>query len=438
MTITVEQGDYSPEVEKKLKDYRKTAVMQGFRKGNVPMGIIRKLYSAGVKTEVVLNLVAEQFDKYVKENNIRVLGKALPVDEKTESDFAADTIVFAMDIAIAPEFDAGLSKEDVIDYYKIRIDDELTDRQVDMFASRQGQIVPAEECTADNDVLKGTLTELDGEGNAAPDGLTVADVMIMPEYVKDAEQKALFKGVKTGGRIVINPSRMYGETELAAVLKIDKEEAMKHTGDFSFEPSSIRRFEKHAINKELFDAVYGEGACADEAEFRKKIAEGLAVQLASDSDNRFLSDVRAYLEKRIDTLAYPEALLKKMMLAENDKLTEETLEKNFADDMKYLTWHLIRQDLVKNFNITVDTAAVKAVAKEATRVQFAQYGMTVVPDEYLENGAEKMMADKESLERLAERAVDVKLTECIKGAVTLNEKEISLDDFNKLEVGKKE
>ncbi|MCD8289053.1 MAG: trigger factor [Prevotella sp.] len=431
MTITVGQGDYAGEVEKELKNYRRKANVPGFRPGQVPMGMLRKMYGTSVKLDVVNKLVSDELYKYVKDNNIQMLGHALPSEAQQPQDLASDTDhTFVFDIAVAPEFELNLSEKDKVNYYKIKVDDALIDRQVEMFASRMGQYVKAEEY-AEGDMLKGDLTELDGTG-AKEGGLAVADAIIFPMYIKDEAQKKLYAGAKLGDKITVNPRKMYGDTELAALLKTDKDEALQHTGDFSFEVKEISRYEKHAVDQALFDNVYGTGSCADEKAFRERIAEGLKVQLQSDSDYKFLTDVRAYAEKKTGKLAFPEALLKRIMLEGSDDKDEAKIDKNFDASLHQLTWHLIKEKLVAAYEIKVSDDDVKAAAVEAARVQFAQYGMNNVPEEYLENYAGEMMKKRESLDGLVDRAVDVKLTAALKTAITLKEKEVSLDEFNKL------
>ena len=196
--------------------------------------------------------------------------------------------------------------------------------------------------------------------------------------------------------------------------------------------TEINHFQKHEVNQELFDGVYGKGNVADEQAFRDKIAEGLKAQLATDSDFRFIQDVRAYCEQKVGKLEYPDALLKRIMLANNKDKGEEYVEKNYEASIKELTWHLIKEQLVAANGVKIGDDDVKAAAKEAARAQFAQYGMNNVPEEYLDNYAAEMLKKADTVEPLVNRAIDRKLTEALKGVVSFNEKAISLDDFNKL------
>ncbi len=438
LTLTIEESDYADEVDKQLKEYRKRAKVDGFRPGSVPMGLVKKMYGLSAKMDVVNKLVSDQLYKYIEEKKLQMLGNALPSDKQEPQDLSLDTPhTFIFDIALAPAFEVKLSEKDTFDYYNIKVDDALIDRQVEMFASRYGSYVSVEEFSGDA-MVKGTLVELSAEGAALEGGLIVEDALVMPKYVSDEEQKKVFEGAKVGDVLTLTPRKMYGDTELAALLKVDKEEALKHEGAFSYAIKDITSFKNAAVDQTLFDNVYGAGACADEAAFRQKIAEGIVPQLSSDSDFKFLSDVRAFIEKQIGELSFPETLLKRIM-KENTKGEEkdeekvsEKVEANYPSSIQYLTWHLIKEKLVAQYEVKVEEADVQAAAVEAARVQFAQYGMNNVPAEYLENYAKEMLSKRESLDGVIDRAVEVKLTAALKGVVSLNNKEVSLEEFNKL------
>lgn len=432
MTITVEEADYKESVEKQLKDYRKKANIPGFRPGMVPMGLIKKQFGTSVKADVINKFIGEQLYKYVQDNKIQMLGQPLPSEKQEPQDLEHETTFnFVFDIAVAPEFEVKLSGHDKVAYYNIVADDALIDRQVEMFASRSGSYEKVEQYEG-NDLLKGDLRELDAEGNTLEGGITLSESTIMPSYIGNEDQKKLFEGAKLGDIITINPRQMYGDAEFAALLKLDKDEAAKHEGDFSYQITEISRYNKAAIDQKLFDSVFGEGVCADEAAFRAKIAEGLKVQLSSDSDFKFLMDCREHIEKKIGKLTFPDALLKRIMLASNEDKGEEFVEKNYEESIKQLTWHLIKEQLVASHEVKVDDADLKATAVEAARVQFAQYGMNNVPTEYLENYAEEMLKNRQSIDGLVDRAIDVKLTQVLKNVVKLDEKDVTLDEFNKL------
>ncbi len=436
MTITLEKEDYQGEVEKTLKDYRKRANVPGFRPGMTPMGLIKRQFGAAVKVDVVNKMLGEKLYEYVRENKIQMLGEPLPSDKQETLDFEGDApLTFKFDIAVAPEFEAKLSGKDKIDYYNITVDDKLIDQQVEMYQSRAGQYEKAEQYDSEQrDMLKGDLRELDEKGNVKEGGITVADAVLMPQYMKVDDQKKLFDGAKLGDIITWNPRKAYPESdvEVSSLLKIQKEEVKDHEGDFTFQITEISRFVKAEINQQLFDQTFGEGTVKDEKEFRQKIADIISQQFKADSDYKFLQDVRKHMEKKVGKLEFPEAILKRVMLNNNKDKGADFVEKNFEASIKELGWHLIKEQLVAAQEIKVEDDDLKNVAKEAARAQFAQYGMSNVPDEYLENYAAEMLKKRENVDGLVDRAVDVKLTAALKGVVKLNEKDITLEDFQKM------
>ena len=434
LTITVEEADYKENVEKTLNDYRKKANYPGFRPGMVPMGLVKKQFGTSAKMDAINKLIGEQIYKYVNDNKIQMLGEPLPSEKQEPQDLEkGTTFTFVFDIAVAPEFKMVLDGHNKLDHYTITVDDELIDRQVEMFASRAGSYDKAEVFEG-NDMLKGDIRELDAQGNTKEGGITVEAAVLMPEYIKVDDQKKLFEGAKLGDVITFNPKKAYPEndTEISSLLKIEREEAKDLTADFSYQITEIQRFKKHEINQELFDQLFGEGTVKNEEEFRNKIAEGLKEQLAVDADYKFILDVRAYCEKKVGKLEYPDALLKRIMLNNNQDKGEEFVEKNYEQSIKELTWHMIKEQLVAARDIKIEDADVLDAAKETARTQFAQYGMNNVPDEYVENYAKEILKKKENVDGLVDRAIDRKLVVALKDSVKLNEKEISLDDFNKM------
>ena len=435
LTMTIEPTDYQEQVEKTLKNYRKKAQVPGFRPGMVPMGMIKKQYGTAVKVDEVNKLMGEKLYAYIQENKIQMLGEPLPNQEKqVPQDFEKDgELTFVFDIAVAPEFKAELTAKDKIDYYKIKADDKLIDDQVQMYASQAGEFVKAEVFSG-NDTITGDLRELDEQGNTKEGGITTEGGMVMPAYIKAEDQKKLFDGAKPGDIITFNPKKAYpdNDAEVAALLKVEKDQVKDLTADFSYQITEIRHFQPAEVDQKLFDRVFGEGEVKDEKAFREKIAENIAPQLQQNSDYKFLRDVRQYLENKVGELQFPEALLKRVMLQNNKEKGADYVEKNFEGSIKELKWHLIKEQIVAANNIKIEEADLKTVAKEAIRAQFAQYGMSNVPDDVLENYAAEQLKKRENVDNFVDRAVDMKLTEVLKNVVKLNEKEVSLEDFNKL------
>ena len=438
LTMTVEPADYQEKVEKTLKDYRKKAQVPGFRPGMVPMGMIKKQYGTAVKADEVNRLLGEKLYEYVRENKIQMLGEPLPSDKQQPQNFEKDEeLTFVFDIAVAPEFKVALSGKDKIAYYTITVDDKLIDQQVQMYASQGGEFVKADVFSG-NDTITGDLRQLDEKGNTLEGGITTESGMIMPAYIKDDKQKKLFDGCKPGDIITFNPKKAYpdNDAEVAALLKVKKEEIADVNSDFSFQVTEIRHFQPAEVDQKLFDRVFGEGTVTSEKAFREKIGEQLKAQFVGSSDYKFMQDVRAHLEKKVGKLEFPEALLKRVMLQNNKDKDADYVEKNFDGSIKELAWHLIKEQIVAAQEIKVEDADVKRVAMEAVRAQFAQYGMSNVPDDVLENYAEEQLKNRENIDGFVDRAVDLKLTEKLKTVVKLDEKSVTLEEFNKMMEGK--
>ena len=436
MTLTIEEADYKENVEKTLKDYRKKANVPGFRPGMVPMGLIKKQYGTAVKVDEVNKLVGENIYKYVQDNNIAMLGEPLPSDKQVEQDLEGNgPFTFVFDIAVAPEVKVELTNKDKINYYTIDVDDKLINEQVESFAARAGHYEKAENYDPEQrDMLKGDLRELDAEGNTKEGGITVSDAVMMPQFIKVEDQKKLFDGCKLGDIITFNPQKAYpdNESEIASLLKVKKEEVKDIDADFTYQITEISRFVKAEVGQQLFDQIYGEGEVKSEEEFRNRIAESIKAQFAGNSDYRFLLDVRKYAEDKVGELQFPEELLKRIMKNNNKDREEDFVEKNFAGSLKELKWHLIKEQLVQANDIKIEQDDIKGAAKEAARAQFAQYGMTNVPEEYLDNYATDMLKKQEQVQAFVDRAIDMKLTAALKGVMKLTQKTVSLDDFNKL------
>lgn len=436
MTITIEPGDYLEPVAKKLKEIRKKAKLPGFRPGMVPISLIKRQFGMNVRLEELNRLINDAMNNYIKENKIRVLGTILPNEEKQkQQDVTVEgPLEFVFDVAVAPEFTVELTEKDKLDFYSIVADDKLIDEQVRMFAAQSGQMVEAQEWSG-NDTLIGDLRQLDDEGNTLEDGITVESGQVMPSYIKDEEQKKLFDGAKPGDIIIFNPKKAYPDNdgEVAGLLKKKKEEVKDLTSDFSFQVTTIRHFEPAEVNEELFKKIYGDD-CKDEADFRQRIARELQVQLVPNSNYKFLMDIRKYLEEKLGQFPMPEAILKRVILNNNKdrENAAEMVEKNFDASMKEWRWHLIREQLVSMTGIKVTDDDLKAIARDHVRQQFAQYGMSNLPDDMLDQYADEQLKNEENRNSYIDQIIDQKLVPALKQMVKLNVKEVTMEEFRKL------
>ena len=432
LTVKMEKADYQPNVDKALKGLRQRIDMPGFRRGMVPMSIIKKRFGTSVKVEEIEKLLQKNVTDYIKENKVDMLGSPLPKPSEQDLE-TAEELTFDYDIALAPKFEVALSTEDMIDYYDIDVTDEMVQSQINVY-TRQKQTYEKVEEYANEDMIKGDLAELDENGNEMEDGIKVTEAIMIPAYLKNEEEKAAFNGAKLNGTIVFNPSKAYEDNDVAfaGLLKISKEEAENHKGNFAYKITEITRTIPAELNQELFDSVLGEGVVSSEEEFRQKVRENVAGQYVADSDYKFLVDARTYITNKVGELKFADDLMKRIMLMNNEDKDEKYIEENYDKGIEGLAWHLIKEKLVKAYGVKVEDADIKNMAKAATRAQFAQYGMFNVPDSLLDNYASEMLKKQESVEGLVNRAVDSKLTAAMKGAVTLNHKPVSVEEFNKM------
>ncbi|HAZ58312.1 MAG: trigger factor [Bacteroides sp.] len=435
LTIKLEKADYQEQVEKSLKNIRQKAQVPGFRQGMVPMSLVKKMYAKSVMAEEVNKLLSERVYGYIKENNLSILGEPLPnVDKQPQIDFdTMEEFDFLFDIALAPEFKAEVAATDKVDYYTVDVTDEMVDNQIKSYTQRNGKYDQV-DAYQENDMLKGLLAELDEAGNTKEGGIQVEGAVMMPSYMKSEAQKAIFAAAKVNDVLTFNPNEAYEghEAEIASLLKIEKEAAAEVKSNFSFQVEEITRFVEGDLNQELFDLVFGKDVVTTEEEFRAKVKESIASQFVADSDYKFLLDARKVIEAKVGKLEYPDALLKRIMLLNNTDKGEEFVNENYDKSVEELTWHLIKEQLVQQAEIKVEQEDVLNMAKDATRAQFAQYGMLSVPEDILENYAKEMLKKKESIDGLVNRVVEAKLAAVLKGKVTLENKVVSVEEFNAL------
>jgi len=432
LTVSVTKADYDEKVEKNLRDYRKKANIPGFRPGNAPIGMLKKLYGKAIVAEEVNRLVSDGLFQYVKDNNIHILGEPLPAETQGEVDFENnEDFDFEFEMAVAPEFEVNLSKSDKIDYYKINVTDEMVNNQIKSHTSRFGKY-NQEEIVEENDMVKGELLEM-ANGKVNEEGIKVKDAVLTPGYMKDPAQKALFVGKGKGDKVVFNPQTAYeNEVEISTMLKISKDEAKKITSDFMMQIDGITRYQEGEINQELFDKVFGEGNVNSEDEFRNKIAESIQENLTADSDYKFGIDVRAAIANKYSNLEFPAAFLKRWLKIANENLTDEKLEEDYPHMIKDVTWQLTKEKIAKANEIKVETSDILEYGRKVAKSQFAQYGMVGLEDSIIENYVKDMMKKEETVKNFIDQALDEKVIAYIKSVVKLNEKEISSEDFNKL------
>ena len=433
VTICIEKADYAEKVDKNLRDFRKKANIPGFRPGMIPMGLVKKMYGKAVMAEEVNKLVSENIYSYIRENNMNILGEPLPNEtEQKPFDFdTQDDFEFVFDLGIAPEIEVELTKKDKVNYYNITVSDEMIENQVKSYTGRYGKYIQ-EEVVEEKDMLKGELLEM-ANGKVNESGIKVQDATLTSAYMKDDAQKALFFGAKKGDVITFNPSKAFdNENEISSLLKISKDQAKKVDSDFLLKIESITRYHESEINQGLFDKVYGDGVVKSEEEFRAKIKENIQDNLVSDSEFKFSVDAKEMLVAKFSDLSFPDTFLKRWLLSSNQKIKAETLEEDYPKMIADLKWHLIKEKLTKANDLKVETADVEEYAKKLTKAQFAQYGMIGMDDEIVANYAKDMMKKEETLKSLIDKVAEEKVFAVVKETVKLDNKEVSIEEFNKM------
>ncbi len=434
LQISVAKADYQEQLDKALKTFRKKANVPGFRPGTVPTGMVKKMYGKSIMAEEINKIVGESLYNYIQENKLNVLGEPLPNEEKQQPiDFSIEgDYEFFFDIALAPEIKLSLTKKDKITYYKINVDEELVNKQIESYKANYGKYDKIEEGAKETDLIRGVIHELEN-GEVKENGIYVEAGIVMPSYMKEATEQAKFVGAKSGDKIVFNPGKAYegNETEIASLLHIDKNAVEAIAPEFSFEVTEVTRYQEAELDKELFDKVFGEGNVKDVTEFTDKVKEVISEQFTPDSDYKFLLDAKVLLENKIGDVQFPDTFLKRWLLASGEERTAESVENDYPKIVEDLKFHLIKEQIAKDKDIKIENDDMKIIAMQAARAQFAQYGMMNLPDEMVENYANDMLKNKDNARNLLDRAMENKIIDSLKTTLGVVEKEISLDEFRK-------
>lgn len=436
LTVNVVEADYKEKVLKDLKEYGRNHTIPGFRKGHVPTSELQRRFGAMMTSDVINREVYHAVMDYIRENKLNVLGEPMPVDVKAldlknEKDFT-----FQYKLALAPAIDLKLDKEFKMPYYTIEVTDKMVDDQTENFRKRFGSQVPG-EAFEENALVKGALMELDADGKVkeTEDAIQVISAIVMPQRFADKAQAEKFNGSKVGSKVVFNPAAAAGDdmAELASMLNIDREKAADVKSDFELAISEIIVLREAELGEELYTNVFGPDKVHDEKEWREAVKAMIARELAPNSDQMFQRD---FMEKMMadygKDLVLPVEILKEWLVSRNDNLNAENIDEEFAKMESGLRWQLIRDYIGEKAEVKVTEEDLLGYATMMARQQFAQYGMTNVDDETLADYAKRLIADKNYRRDIAERVADFKLFQAVKNMITLERKEVSLEEFGKL------
>lgn len=434
LTVSIEKNDYEATVNDVLKNYRKKANMPGFRPGMVPAGLIKKMYGKAALADEVNKIISKSLTEYIHAENLNVLGEPLPNEEKqpaidwdNQTDFS-----FVFDIGMAPAIDVKLDEIAALPFYNIIADDEMVSKQVDAYAGRLGENKVV-ETVGEKDTVRGNFVQLNEDGSELEGGIVAEKVVIAIDLMKDEDAKASFIGKKAGDVIVFDPVKAYdNKHDVGHMLNISHEAAENLSGNFSFTIVEVLHFEKAELNEDLFKKIYGEDCgIATEEEFKAKVKAEIEENFIYSSNYKFALDSRDNLIKAIP-FALPEAFLKRWIKATNEKMTDEQIDGDFDNFMTDLKWQLIKDRIVRDNDLKITEEDVRALAKEMAAMQFRQYGLNNVGDEHLENYANHMLKNEEERRKLVARKQEDVIVATIKDKVTLDVKEVSFDEFNKM------
>jgi trigger factor len=432
--VLIEKSDYEKTVEETLKDYRQKSAIPGFRPGKAPMGLIRKRFGKAVLAEEINKMLSQNLTRYLMEEKIQVLGEPLsstehqkPIDWDSDENFE-----FAFDVALAPKVDVTLDENDKVNYYTIKVSDEMVDQQIEMIVSQLGQSTEADEVKEDT-LVRGDFAELDEQGQEKEEGIRAEGVLLSVDLVKDEDIKTQFIGKKKDDVLTFDPVKAYQDRhEVGHLLKISHEQAEELNSSFNFTVKEITRFYKAELNEELYKKIYGEDTeVKTEEDLKNKIREEIAVNLKQASDRRFATDIRKALVDKLNP-ELPEEFLKRWLRESNQDLTDDQIEKDFGGFMTDLRWQLIKDSVRKENDLKVEEAEAFDLAKQLARAQYSQYGVYDAPDEQLESFAKMILEKPEEKERLYNKLFEDKTVEIVKEKITVENKEVTREEFEAL------
>lgn len=432
ITLSIEEKDYQEKVKKELKQIGMKHPLPGFRPGHVPASLLQKKYGKDVLVEVVNREIYDNLVNYIQENKLNILGEPIisnaeEVNFDTMKDFS-----FKFEVGFAPEVSLKLDNTVTVPYYNIEVDQKMVDQQNEMLCKRFGKQVKGEQVDA-TALVKGSMVELDENGAVKENGLNVESTIVAPQYFKSEDEKAKFADKKLGDEIVFNPwATCEGNLgELSSMMNVDREQA-DIKSDFKLTVNEILVNQPAELNQELFDAVFGKDSCKNEEEYFAKLKEMIAGQLVNDSNFRFTVDAEKVLREQVGTLELPTEFLKKWLVRQDNKYTAENIEEEFTKMVPQLEWQLIKEQAAKQLDVKVNDDDLLADAKRIAYQQFAQYGMTNIPEDMIEKYAKDILENKEYRSQIVQQSVDNKLYAEIKNAVKLDEKTVNVDEFNAL------
>ncbi len=421
VTIKIDEKDYADKVEQKLKDYRKNIEMPGFRKGKVPMNLVKQKYERALIADEVNNQMQDALNNYLQENKIAILGYPIPSKEQKEIDWATDKdFEFNYDLGLAPEVDVDLSKIEGVTSYTITADKKMVDKEVEQIQQQYGSFSDLDEVKKDSFVL-GTFT------NEA-EGINSQTTVKMDDLTTKA-QKALL-GKKKGDVVEFNTADLYKDAHtMMHALNIDHDRVHGLEVPVKFEVNGVFELKPAEIDKELFDKVFGEGKIEDEAGLRKFIKEDIEKQLEQTADNQLLNDVTDKLLETVKVELPKDFLTRWIEVDSQGKITGEQAEEEYKKAEKGLKYQLIEEAIAKKYGVKVTYDDLLNLVKDLLKLQMLQYGQPLPEEEQINEIAANVLKNEEEVKRLSDQIIKKKLVNVYKENIPVAKKRIGYNKF---------
>lgn len=423
LTVTVAHDDYAEAEKKELQRCKRTAEFKGFRKGMVPMSLIQKVYGERVLGEVVNKVLSDAINNFVKENNIKMVGEALPSEDQPEIEWkSGNDFTFKFDIATTSEVNFELSKDDNVKVYEIKVSAEAKKEMKDNLLRQFGSLTDAEQAGEDDFVIV----------DFAQEGKTVEGSYVGVKNV-EGEAKSKFLGAKVGDQFDVNVNEAFtNESDRAYMLKVKKEELASLAPEFHVTVKEVKTFAPAEENQETYDKIFGENQVHNAEEFDKAVTARLEENYKQESDYKLSKDLREYLVKKAD-IKLPEEFLKRWLFNINDgKFSKEEIEKEAPAFFEDFRWQMVRGYIMQKFDLKIEEKDVHEAAQAYVAYQYASYGMGNVPEAILKDSVARVLQDENTSRRIVENVEATKVIEAVKGAVTLKAEKVSVEDFRTL------
>ncbi|KFF23892.1 trigger factor [Chryseobacterium vrystaatense] len=424
LTVTLEKSDYKEKVEKQLINYAKNAQVPGFRKGKVPLSMVKKQYEAGIAFEEINKQVSDALNNYVNENKLRLVGQPVP-QPVNGLDHNAEKIEVAFEVGYEPEFTIDLAKYEA-PHYKVEASDKEITKSIENMQRRFAEQVPQDKISKDSyvalEISQVVEEDAEGEHHHHPKNVTVT--------AENKEAFKLVKALKMDGSVKVSKETLASDEELAKELGFTKEEVEHlHHAEVEVKVKDFYALNLAELNQELFDKVYGEGTITSEEELKEKVKSELDEYFQQNADVHYVNKVLEQVTEK-EEVKLPEDFLVKWLIFSNQNIQSEEQAKEILNAEKsQLRYQIIEGKLMTDNDIKLDYADVLAQAEQLVRNQLAIYGIHHLGDEEIQKYAVEMLKDQEQVRQISSEVAMAKLKDVILEKGGKNETKISHDEF---------